>query len=251
MDKKYSLIIAILITGLLASSLFIISSISKNADKRSSITVARVIDGDTIETSDGRTLRLLNINSPEKNSPPHILSKNYLSSFVNKSLEMEISGSDKYHRLLVRLYSPEYINKDLVENGLVSKFLVSGSELKSFAQAEEKAISEGKGIWSHSSYYGCFSTQINKNEEFVVIENQCPTINMNHWMLKDESRKTYIFRNITIEKSMSLTLFTSEGKDDGKDIFWNSNTNIWNNDRDTLYLFDNQGKIAHHETYGY
>ncbi|MBI2632001.1 thermonuclease family protein [Candidatus Pacearchaeota archaeon] len=251
MDKKYSFIIAIIITGLIASSLFVLSSISKSSENRTLITVARVIDGDTLVTAEGQTVRLLNINAPEKSSSLHLLSKNYLNSFVNKTLEMEISGSDKYHRLLVRLYSSEYINKNLVENGMASKFLVSESELTSFSEAENKAINEGRGIWSHSSYYGCFSTHINKNEEFVVIENLCPQINMNLWMLKDESRKTYIFRNITLQESESLTLFTSEGKDKGKDVFWNSKTNIWNNDRDTLYLFDKEGKIAHHETYGY
>ena len=31
--------------------------------------ISRVIDGDTVELEDGRTIRLLNINTPEKGRP--------------------------------------------------------------------------------------------------------------------------------------------------------------------------------------
>lgn len=251
MDKKYAFIVSVLLTGLIASSIYIFSSLLSESEKRTSVIISRVIDGDTLETKDGKTIRLLNINAPEKNSPSHELSKLFLSSLINKTVEADIMGRDKYNRLLVRLYSPNYINKDLVSLGLASKFLVSDSEVRSFAQAEEKAISDGKGIWSHSKYYACFSTHINKNEEFVVIENKCSSINMNLWMLKDESRKIYIFSNFTISNSRKIKLHSSFGKDNETDLFWNLKTSVWNNDRDSLYLFDYEGKIAHHEAYGY
>lgn len=251
MDKKYAFLISIILTGLLASTIYIFSFIFQDNEKRISVIISRVIDGDTLETTDGENIRLLNINAPEKNSESHKLSKSFLSSLINKTVELDIIDRDKYGRLLVRLYSPNYINKELVSLGLASKFLVSDSEISLFAKAEKDAISEGKGIWNHSKYYGCFSTHINKNKEFLVIENKCAPINMNLWMLKDESRKTYIFKNITLSKSKPLKLFSSEGKDNETAIFWNSKSNIWNNDRDTLYLFDSQEKIVHHDTYDY
>ena len=251
MDKKQAFIISILLTGLLASSIYTFSSLLHDPEKRTSAIIIRVIDGDTLEIEDGSSIRLLNINSPEKNSPLHELSKSFLSSLVNKTVELDIVDRDKYNRLLVRVYSPDYINKELISEGLVSKFLVSNSELKSFAKLEEEAISKGKGIWKHSNYYGCFSTHINKNEELVSLQNKCIPINMNLWMLKDESRKIYVFNNITLKKSEEIFLHSSIGEDNEKELFWNSKTSIWNNDRDTLYLFDNEGKIVHHETYGY
>ena len=251
MDKKHAFLISIILTGLLASTIYIFSFIFQDNEKRKSVIISRVIDGDTLETKDGTTIRLLNINAPEKNSPSHELSKSFLSSLINKTVELDIIGRDKYNRLLVRLYSPNYINKDLVSLGLASKFLVSDSETKSFAQAEAKAISDGKGIWNHSKYYACFSTHINKNEEFIVIENKCAPINMNLWMLKDESRKAYIFNNFIINNSTKIKIHSSYGKDNETDIFWNLKTSVWNNDRDSLYLFDFEGKIVHHETYGY
>ena len=247
MDKKYSLILSFLITALLFSSLYFLS-LNSPAKDRKSVIVARVIDGDTIESSDGSIIRLLNINSPEKGTKNSELSKLYLSKLVNSSVELEIEGKDKYSRILARIYTPVYINKELVSQGLASKFLVSQSELKDFAKAEEEAINSEKGIWKHSDYYGCFSTQINKYEDYVLIRNTCGNINMLGWTLKDESRKIYIFRNISIGK---LTLSSSLGKDNSTNLFWNSKTSIWNNDRDTLYLFDREGGIAHHESYGY
>ncbi|MEM4271300.1 MAG: endonuclease, partial [Candidatus Pacearchaeota archaeon] len=66
--------------------------------------------------------------------------------------------------------------------------------------------------------------------------------------IKDESRKIYTFKNITFS---SINLHSTIGEDNSTDLFWNSKTDIWNNDRDTLYLFDNEGGIAHYEKYGY
>ena len=80
------------------------------------------------------------------------------------------------------------------------------------------------------------------------MDNNCPSLKVKDWTLKDESRKTYKFNDIKITK---VILYTKKGNDNSTDIFWNSDTNIWNNDRDSLYLFDNKGGLASYETYGY
>ena len=63
MKQKHALLLAFLITGLLASNLYLFSLINK--PELETAIVARVIDADTLELSDGRKIRLLNINSPE------------------------------------------------------------------------------------------------------------------------------------------------------------------------------------------
>ena len=126
MNRKTALLISILLTLLLAY----FSSYSHNEASSEYASVSRVIDGDTLELEDGRIIRLLNINSPEKGALNAELSKEFLELFVNSTLEFKFEGNDKYGRSLARIYSQDYLNLKIVELGLASKFLVDDNELK-------------------------------------------------------------------------------------------------------------------------
>lgn len=248
MDKKYAFLFALILAGLIISDLFIFTSFSVKENNRENVMIERVIDGDTLKLSDGRTIRLININSPEKGTPNANLSAIFLKSFENKSIDLEVTGTDRYNRVLARIYAPEYLNLELVRQGLASKFLVQESELKIFSGAEESAIKNSLGIWRKSSFFGCFDSSIDQFKEEVVIKNRCPEISLQGWMLKDESRKIYSFENLSFEK---ITIHSGYGTDNVTDLFWGNKDNIWNDDRDSLYLFEPDGRIAHYETYGY
>lgn len=247
MKKRHAFLIAILITLLLASNIYLYK-ISYSPQTRETAIIGRVIDGDTIKLTDDRTIRLININTPEKSAPNYQLALNYVKKFENKSIEIEILGVDKYQRFLGRVYTPDYLNLQLVEKGLSSKFLVDKSELSDFAEAEEKAIESSLGIWQHSNYYNCLKSKINEIEEKVTIINQCDNLNISRFVLKDESRKQYVFKDIHFQE---ITLYTKDGTDNTQELFWNSKTNVWNDDRDSLYIFDKQGNIVHYNSYGY
>jgi len=245
MDKKYALLLSLLITGLIASDVYLFSVIQKEQPEL--VMVSKIIDGDTLILQDGRKIRLSNINAPEKNTQIYELSLTYLKQFENKSVRLETGGLDKYGRTLGRIYSPSYINLELVSQGLASKFLVDKSELKEFAEAEKNAVQLSKGIWKHSEYFGCFSVEIDKYEEFVIISNNCKAINIKGWTLKDESTKIFTFQDISIGK---VFLYSGEGQDNQLQLYWKQ-SNVWNNDRDSLYFFDKNSKIAYYQTYGY
>ena len=151
-------------------------------------------------------------------------------------------------RTLGRIYVPEYVNLDIVKLGFASKFLVDEEELDEFNKAERDAIENSRGIWRKSDYYGCFKTEIDKKAEKVVIESRCGEMNIGNWQLKDESRKIYSFKNVSFFK---IILHSTSGADNKTDIFWGSEQNVWNNDRDSLYLFDRVGGLSHYESYGY
>lgn len=243
MNKKQALIFAILLTLLVAGDSYILSE----NNKKENVIVERVIDGDTFKTLDGRTIRLLNINAPEKNTASYVKAYEFLKKFENKTIQIEFSGVDKYKRYLGRIYFNDYLNLKLVEEGLASKFLVDENEIKKFADAEKKAIENEKGIWKKSSYWGCFTIKINYKYEMVDIKNNCPSINVNGWMIKDESRKIYTFQSFIIGE---VIIHSGSGKDNSTDLFWNAG-DVWNNDRDSLYFFDEKGEIAGYEVYGY
>ncbi len=247
MRKTLSLLFAFLLATLIALNYSFFSSVKPDAEKETVI-VARVIDGDTLQLKDGRTIRLLNINAPEKNMPSSVLAKEFLLKFQNHSLQIEVTGIDKYHRSLARLYTSNYLNLQLVQQGLSSKFLVQEEETSVFSNAEKEAIAKGKGIWEHSRWYGCFTTDIDKKNEIVSFIGSCDIPSMKGWSVKDESRKTYTFTATPEEK---FTLASGTGIDNTTALFWRSQTDVWNNDRDSLYLFDENNHIVQYESYGY
>ena len=248
MKQKHALILALLITILIATNISFLKLITESPPNTETVIVSRVIDGDTLVLEDGRTLRLQNINTPEKNTPNYELSMNFLKQYENKTIEMENLGQEKYNRTLARIYAPTYLNLELVEKGLSAKAWVKDDEeTKLFAKAEAKAIEQGIGIWKHSSYYNCFESEINEKQEIVILKNKCSNINIGSWIIKDESTKTLKFSNQEIGQ---ITIHSAKGENDKENIFWNAG-NVWNNDRDTLYLFDENGNIAHYHSYGY
>jgi hypothetical protein len=212
-----------------------------------------VIDGDTLETSSGTTIRIANINAPEKKDPYSNLSADYLKQFVNKTIEIESLGKERYGRTLGKLYlSDKYINLELVSKGLVSKYLVQKTEKTKFANAEKDAIEKGLGIWKKSQFYGCLRSTIDAKNEIVTLTNTCTaqnaSISLEGWILKDEGRTRYTLPNINVGR---LTIHSGSGNSTSNTIYLGSKSNIWNDDSDTLYLFDKNSKIAHVHQYGY
>lgn len=250
MQKHPAFLLALLITILIAMNISIIKILSTD-NNLETIKITRIVDGDTLELEDGRKVRLANINTPEKNFPNYNLSIEYIQQFINSTANLEILGAEKYGRILGRVYTTNgnYLNLELVKQGFASKFLVEDDELTLFSKAEEQAINQEKGIWKKSEYFNCLKSEIDAKDEIVTIINQCDKLNIASWLLKDESRKYLRFTNTEINDK--LIIHTNEGENNETDIFWNAKTNIWNNDRDSLYLFDKEGNLAHYKTYGY
>ena len=68
------------------------------------VIVSRVIDGDTVELSDGRKVRLYGIDAPEKDQPYGSTSSGYLADFLDDTpVELEIVTVDRYGRTVGRL----------------------------------------------------------------------------------------------------------------------------------------------------
>ncbi len=245
MNKKPALILSFLITLLIANT-FYFFSLQKSDSNRQTLVIGRIIDGDTLESDTGEVLRLANINAPEKNTPHAKLSKAFLAQLENTTVEVEFLGVDKYGRSLARVYSPEYINLQLVSAGLSSKFLVDEKELKQFASAEKEAINNGWGMWKHSIYYNCLTVEIFPQEEKVRLVNRCNLADSD-LHLKDESRKTYYFNS----SFTNIWLRSGNGKNNDTDLFWGSAVEIWNNDRDSIYIFDKDENLVYYRSYGY
>lgn len=247
MNRKPALLFSVLLTLILFINIYFLSH--ENKIERKQVIISRVIDGDTLVTEDGITLRLLNINTPEKGKPGYEYSISYLSQFINNSLKIEDLGAEKYGRTLARIYNSEdYINLELVKKGYAIKFLVDEKEKKLFEEAERTAIENSVGMWKKSQHYGCIEAEVKPEEEIIKLKNNCNEINLKDWIIKDESRKEYKFPDIYL---IELQFHTLNGTNNQTDLFWKSNQHVWNDDRDTIYIFDKEQKIAYHRSYGY
>jgi len=138
----------------------------------------RVIDGDTIEvTVNGRTesVRFIGMDTPEihsENEPEHFQGvpeteqgEECLKKWAEKSteyvekrldtekvkLEHEGDRRDQYGRLRAHIHLPDTensLNYELVEKGYANVFPVEFNEREKFEDAEQKAITEKKGLWA-------------------------------------------------------------------------------------------------------
>ncbi len=122
--------------------------------------VLSVIDGDTIELSDGKKIRYIGIDTPELHHPSRgvqcfgqqaaDLNKKLLDGQVVQ-LEKDVSNTDKFGRLLRYVWlGDELINKKLVREGYAfsRSFPPDIARQNEFKAAETMARIEKKGLWS-------------------------------------------------------------------------------------------------------
>src|SRR3989338_7078058 len=243
MKTKPSLLLSLVITLLIAANFYIISYIDKA--ERAVVIIERIIDGDTLVLDSGETIRLENINTPERSEYGYEEAKYFLTQFENQTVEIEKTGIDKYGRTLAKLYTHDYLNLEIVKNGFAKKYLVDDSEAKLFAEAEKYAIEKEIGLWKKSEFFGCIDSEISVKQKIIVLKNSC-IINFDNFKLSDESRKSFNFPNLSFT---NLNIRLKEGKTNETDFFITES--MLNTERDTLYIFDSNNALAHYHSYGY
>lgn len=125
-----------------------------------SATVKRVVDGDTIELTDGRKVRYIGIDTPEivdPKSPVQCFGKE--ASDENKrlvdgktiKLEKDVSQTDKFGRLLRYVYIGDvFVNDSLVRQGFAhaSTFPPDVRFAEQFRIAQREAQEHNRGLWN-------------------------------------------------------------------------------------------------------
>jgi micrococcal nuclease len=163
-DYKRQRIIALL----LSLCLFVIpaaqSQSSKGSSKRSksnvvalaeSVTVVKVIDGDTFVLSNGKHVRLVGIDTPEKGEPFADVARTLADSiFHGRTVRLEIdkkNQEDKYGRILAYAYVNGVLYNELIlRRGLAGVYLFKGNQphKDQLISAQNEARKKKRGIWS-------------------------------------------------------------------------------------------------------
>lgn len=146
------------------------------------LSVVKVIDGDTVILSNGKTLRYIGINTPETKDPrkgvecfgQEASNKNKeLIKGKHVRLEKDVSETDKYGRLLRYVYVESagteiFVNDYLVRQGYAyaTAYPPDIKHQAQFKQGEQEAKAQQKGLWNSCS---STSPSISKTQKSVQI----------------------------------------------------------------------------------
>ena len=140
--------------------------------------VAHVYDGDTVKLVDGRKIRLIGINTPERgrdgkqDEPFYLDAKKQLQNIIRKNNNQIkiVYGKDKhdrYKRLLAHIFTKdnENITATLIKNGMGFTVAVPPNIqlLNCYQDAESSAQKSKHGIWRHQFSRAINVTSLNKS----------------------------------------------------------------------------------------
>lgn len=145
--------------------------------------VKRIVDGDTIEIETNgvaRKVRLIGINTPERNRPYFEEAKNKLSELISGKevkLEKDVSETDRYGRLLRYIYLGDlFVNLEMVKTGYAqsSSYPPDVKFQDLFRAAETQARQQRIGSWSPDLPKFATYEVANNKEENNAPNPSCP-----------------------------------------------------------------------------
>jgi len=117
------------------------------------VKVIGIIDGDTIVVEGGYHMRYIGVDAPEKDEPYYFEALTANQRLVkNKKIRLEedVTGKDKYGRLLRYIYvNNTFVNAELVRQGYAqAKAYPPNIKYQAYLEAmEREARQTQKGIW--------------------------------------------------------------------------------------------------------
>jgi len=218
--------------------------------------VARVVDGDTVELSDGRKVRYLGVNTPERGQPFYQEATDFNAQLVDGKtvrLEFDTDTIDKYGRTLAHIFVGEtHVNMELVRQGYANVYTVPPNLKYSeeMLSAERDAREAQRGLWAQSGA-PIRITDLNPIDEWIEFQNQGDQpIDMSGYTLKDEANHIYKFESFTLKAGKSVRLYTDSGQNTASRLYWGlGDKAVWNNNGDTAYLRDPGGALVDLYTY--
>ncbi|MBT7102473.1 thermonuclease family protein [archaeon] len=221
----------IIITILFLTSGIFYYNITDAKSNLQTFQISQIVDGDTVRLTNGATLRLIGINTPERNMPYFQEAKSFLTTLIqNKSVQVQSFGIGKYGRTLAFIFlNDKNINTQILSAGLATLYCYENDPcLDELKQAEEFARLNQKALWKKSPDENCIKLiQLKTDEpEKLILQNKCDKqINIT---FKDDA--THIYRETLNPKSTFTKKFS----------------HIWNTNGDSLYISDDKGLLLFH-----
>lgn len=137
----------------------LVSSAEPLAHQESSCVVSQVVDGDTFHCRDGRKVRLIGIDSPERRQSfgsvaSHALLKMLPSGTVVR-LERDVAPTDRYGRVLAHVWvGATLVNEAMVRDGWAVLYTVPPNVkyVDRLGRAQKEARARGTGLWAQRGF---------------------------------------------------------------------------------------------------
>jgi micrococcal nuclease len=186
------------------------------------------------------------------------------NSQVTLSYDTEADNKDQYGRHLCYVtFQSMDVNAWLLKEGLARVYTLESFTKKSvYISLENNAKTQLKGLWNcsdsqsvlkirevHYDAYG--NDEQNLNDEYLVLKNDNKKpINLTGWSIQDNHGNRFTFPNdYVIQPETSITIYTGFGHNQTKVLYWHHHTPVWNNDGDTVFIYNEKDVII--ETYSW
>lgn len=223
-------------------------------------TVLQVLDGDTCQLDDGRHVRYLGIDAPEKddpNSEDATRANNQLVGGKNVRLEIGKPDRDRDGRLLAYVFvGTNFVNAELVRLGHAwVRRPVMRKYNAALLKAQEEARAAGRGMWANATNRHLAVVKVHArpaaggrrdlNDEYIELKNQGDVaVTFTGWTVEDEGHHRYLFPAFVLKAGGRVTLRTGLGKNAENELFWGSSRAIWNDNGDTVFIRDASGNLV-------
>lgn len=85
----------------------------------------------------------------------------------------------------------------------------------------------------------------NLDQEWVEITNlDSAAQSLTGWTLSDAGNHTYTFPDFSLSAGAAVKVHTGSGTDSARDLYWNRNSSVWNNDGDEATLKDSSENVV-------
>lgn len=230
------------------------------------VTVANVVDGDTAELTDGRLVRYLGINTPERGQPYFEEARSANRRLVEgETLQMvhDLQPVDRFGRTLAYLWANgRLVNLELVRQGYASVYTEPPNVRFSqeLIAAEREARQAGVGLWTPAQlpirikkiqYDAPGPDPDNPNGEWLEIVNEgSEAIDLTGFTVKDQANHIFTFSLVRLEPGQTLRLYSGEGQRSSTVLYWGlTRDSVWSNGGDTAYLRDAEGRLVDDYSY--
>lgn len=221
------------------------SKVASLLTSKKTAVVSRIIDGDTVVLNNGKHVRLLGMNAPEKGEVGYEEAKDFLSEKIfnrKVTLVYGIQKQDLYKRELAYIFlGNENIDLESVEKGYSGYYFPKGKTkyYSQFYRAWQNCMKENIGICERRNE-PCLHFYWAPSKDIFKITDVCSkNFNLKGYSVKDEGRKKYVFSDKILKENESVTLIS---KDFNK-------TYVWTNSGDSVFVRDKNNKLIYFNTY--
>lgn len=227
------------------------------------VKVGRVIDGDTIKLVDGRKVRLLGINTPERREPYYHKARRYLESRVldrEVRLEYEADLEDAYGRLLAYVHAGRsMLNEELLREGLAHVLIIGESRKyeRRLLAAQAEAKKKRKALWSVwtrakvlkiTSIHPYNPSRPSAYMRLVCLADK--PLQLAGHVLSNEAGDRFVFPRYSLAPGYSIIVSASDtGTSSSQEVFQWPGIMKFNEQQDTAFLLDPAGNVIDQFSY--